>query len=84
MADGGDAYNSGWEVGGCRFEKDGFEEVEEEEMGKVICAELGFEAINGFAVGSCHDLIFSRQFSSFETYMFVRRVLLLSGKEKTP
>lgn len=56
VADGGEGDDAGGEEGCGRGEEKGFEEVEEEEVGEMVCCELGFAAVDCFGVGCCHDL----------------------------
>ncbi len=51
VADGGEADNAGLERRGGGGEEEGFEELEEEEVGEVIGAELSFEAIGSEGTG---------------------------------
>ena len=53
---GGDADDARVEGGGRAGEKEVFEEVEEEEVGEVVCAELKLVAVFGAGFGGVHDL----------------------------
>ena len=55
VAGGGDVDDAGAEFGSGGVEEGVFEELEEEEVSKVVGSELGFEAICCFALGCCHD-----------------------------
>jgi hypothetical protein len=54
VPDAGEGDNAGGGGGGCGGEEEGEERVEEEEVGEVVCAELEFEAVEGFAEGGGH------------------------------
>lgn len=54
VAEGGDCDYAGGRGGGCGGEEEGFEEVEEEEVREVVCAELRFEVVEGCAAGGGH------------------------------
>lgn len=55
VAEGGDGDYAGGGSGCGGGEEEGFEQVEEEEVGEVVGAELRFEAVFGFSLGSGHD-----------------------------
>jgi hypothetical protein len=57
VAEGGDGNDAGAGSGCGRGEEEGFEEVEEEEVGEVVGGELGFETVDGFAVGGGHNAL---------------------------
>lgn len=54
VAEGGDCDYAGGGCGGCGGEEEGREEVEEEEVGEVVCAELRFEGVDRCALGGGH------------------------------
>ena len=54
VAEGGDGYDAGGVAGRAGGEEERFDEVEEEEVGEVVGAELRFEAVFGFALWGGH------------------------------
>ena len=54
VAEGGNGDDAGAKSGCAGREEEGFEEIKEEEVGEVVCAELGFETVFGFALGGGH------------------------------
>ena len=51
VAEGGETDDAGGEGGGGGLEEEGFEELEEEEVGEVVGTELGLEAVGGVGEG---------------------------------
>lgn len=54
VAEGGDGNDAGAGGGCAGGEEEGFEQVEEQEVREVVCAELRFEAVFGLALGGGH------------------------------
>lgn len=57
VAEGGDGDDPRVGTRSCGGEEEGFEEVEEEEVGEVVGAELRFVAVGGISLGGCHDAV---------------------------
>lgn len=55
VAEGTDRYHSGWKLWSAGGKQPVFQKLEEQEVGQMIGAKLGFEAVFRPAFWCCHD-----------------------------